>query len=53
MRHTTYEAEVVGMLLVLELICDVGSQTSLSTALVKLDNQAAILVLGGHKARPA
>ena len=49
-RHTTYEAEVVGVLLVLELI---HREHSVSSATIRLDNQAVIQALGGHSAKPA
>ena len=47
--HTTYEAEVVGVLLALQLI---GKEQSGSTALIKLDNQVVIQALSSCKAKP-
>jgi len=48
MQHTTYEAKVVGILLELKLIQGIDD---ISTASVKLDNQVAILALGGRQAK--
>ena len=49
MHHTTYEAEVVGVLLALELI---HREHSASSATIRLDNQAVIQALGGRHAKP-
>ena len=48
--HTTYEAEVVGVLLAVELI---NREHAACTATIRLDNQAVIQALGGHSAKPA
>src|SRR6266481_3038839 len=47
-QHTTYEAEVVGVLLALKLLTDEGDT---HTASIKLDNQAVILALNGRRAK--
>ena len=47
-HHTTYEAEVVGILLALELI---HRERSASSATIRLDNQAVIQALGGRHAK--
>jgi len=47
-QHTTYEAEVVGVLLTLKLLTDEGDA---HTASIKLDNQAVILALNGRRAK--
>src|SRR6266481_3458489 len=49
-RHTTYKAELAGILLMLELI---GGSSEAVTATIKLNSQAAILALGNHRAKPA
>ena len=48
--HTTYKAEVVGVLLALELIH--REHSTLSTT-IRLDNQAVIQALGSRHAKPA
>ena len=45
--HTTYDAEVVGVLLALELI---RRESAAHSATIRLDNQAVIQALGGHSA---
>ena len=50
MCHTTYEAEVVGVLLVAELI---RKEHAVHTATIRLDNQAVVQALGGRSAKPA
>src|SRR6266481_5074871 len=49
-RHTTYEAELAGILLALELI---GGSSKAVMATIKLDSQAAILALGNRRVKPA
>src|SRR6266481_152092 len=48
-HHTTYEAEIIGVLLALQLI---GKEWSGSMASVKLDNQAVIQALSSCQAKP-
>ena len=48
--HTTYDAEVVGVLLVLELI---RRESTGHSATIRLDNQAIIQALGGCSTKPA
>ena len=50
MRHTTYEAEVVGVLLAAELI---RKERAVHTATIQLDNQAVMQALGSCSAKPA
>src|SRR6266481_85701 len=45
----TYEAEIIGVLLALQLI---GKEWSGSTASVKLDNQAVLQALSSRQAKP-
>ena len=47
--HTTYEAELVGMLLDMWMV---GHKTEVSIASIKADSQAAIQVLHAHRAGP-
>lgn len=49
-RHTTYEAEVVGVLLAAELI---RKERAVHTATIRLDSQAVVQALGGRSAKPA
>ena len=49
-QHMTYEAEVIGVLLALELLC---RECRVCTASIKLDNQAVIQVLGACSTKPA
>ena len=49
-HHTTYEAEVVGILLVAELI---RKERAVHTATIRLNSQAVVQVLGGHSAKLA
>ena len=49
-RHTTYEAEVVGVLLAAELI---NRECTAHMATIRLDNQVVIQALGGHSAKLA
>ena len=50
MCHTTYEAEVVGVLLVAELI---RKEHAVHTATIRLDNQAVVQVLGSCSSKLA
>ena len=50
MHHTTYEAEVVGVLLVAELIC---KERVVHTATIRLNSQAVVQALGSHSTKPA
>ena len=49
-HHTTYEVEVVGVLLAAELI---NREHAAHMATIRLDNQAIIQALGSHSAKPA
>src|SRR6266481_2044876 len=49
-RYTTYEAEIVGVILALHLI---QGNSEAETVSVKLDNQAVVWALSGCKASPA
>src|SRR6266481_364019 len=49
-HYTTYEAEIVGVILALHLI---QGDSEAETASDKLDNQAVVWALSGHKASPA
>ena len=49
-QHTTYEAEVIGVLLALELLCQ---EQRAHMASIKLDNQAVIQALGTRSTKPA
>ena len=48
-QHTTYEVELVGMLLGMWMV---GHSTEVSTASIKADSQAAIQALCAHRAGP-
>ena len=48
--HTTYEAEIIGVILALHLIREDGEAEMAS---IKLDNQAVIQALTGCRASPA
>ena len=48
-QHTTYEAEVIGVLLALELL---HQEWRVHTASIKLDNQAVIQALGMCSTKP-
>ena len=50
MQHTTYEVEVVGVLLAVELVC---REHGVRLATICLDNQAVVQALGGRSAKPA
>ena len=47
--HTTYEAELTGILLGMWMV---GQEPDASTASIKADSQAAVLSLHCHRARP-
>ena len=50
LRHTTYEAEIVGMLLTLQLVRE---EDKADTVSIRLDNQAVVWTLTSHRAMPA
>ena len=49
-QHTTYEAEIIGVILALHLIHRDGRA---GTASIRLDNQAVVQALASRKTKPA
>ena len=49
-HHTTYEAEIVGVLLALQLV---SNEDEADTVSIRLDNQAVVWALTNHRAQPA
>jgi len=47
--HTTYEAEIAGVVLALQLVC---KEETADTVWIRLDNQAVVQSLAGRKAKP-
>ena len=50
LQHTTYEAEIIGMLLTLQLV---SNEDEADTVSIRLDNQAIVWALTNCKAQPA